>query len=247
MQRFMHRALLAATLLVTFALTGCSMAIDPGYFLGIEQDVEEQFGASYLLPIPDTLPIYVIQGNFGAFSHRPEFGGQYAWDFVTQEEAGFDVLAARGGMVRAVHSDSDTVCSGLDVHADGTPLLNCWTYANYVLLDHGNDESSLYLHLAPGTVTVAAGEVVQRGQLLGTAGTTGWSTLIHLHFQVQETPCLMSDDAVRARCEAAPGWWWTLSLPAAFDDADVRAKYPDGIPTSDDATNPYTSDNAPIQ
>jgi murein DD-endopeptidase MepM/ murein hydrolase activator NlpD len=246
MHRFVQRAFLVVALVSAVTLAGCSMAIDPSYFLGIQEEVEEQFGASYLLPVPDALPIYTIQGNFGEFSHRPEYGGQYAWDFVTQEEAGFEVLAARGGVVRAVHTDSDTVCSDLNVRADGTPLPNCWTYANFVLLDHGNDESSLYLHLAAGTVTVAAGEVVQRGQLLGIAGTTGWSTLIHLHFQVEETPCLMSDEAVRAQCEGVPGWWWTASLPIAFDDADVRAKHPDGIPTSDPATNPYRSDNISV-
>jgi hypothetical protein len=56
----------------------------------------------------------------------------------------------------------------------------------------------------------------------------------------------MSDEAVRAQCEGVPGWWWTASLPIAFDDADVRAKHPDGIPTSDPATNPYRSDNISV-
>lgn len=240
------RALMLALLWVILALAlgGCSLPIDQSYFedlyelIGVSDDEGEEPDNLYLLPVADSLPIEVIQGNFGTFSHRPELGGEYAFDFVNAESTGFEVLAARGGTVRAVQTDSDVTCSDLNVRADGTDLANCWTYANFVLIDHGDDTSALYLHFAPETIVVEPSQEVERGELLGVAGTTGWSTLIHLHFHLEATPC--------AQCEERPGWWWTATIPVSFSDADVLEKHPDGIPTDSSETNPYVSDNSPV-
>lgn len=55
---------------------------------------------------------------------------------------------------------------------------------NYVFLDHGNGEYSLYAHLQPGSVRVRTGDTVTAGQLLGKLGSSGNSTEPHLHFHV---------------------------------------------------------------
>lgn len=55
---------------------------------------------------------------------------------------------------------------------------------NYVLIDHGNDERSLYAHLQPGSVRVREGDSVAAGALLGRLGSSGNSTEPHLHFHV---------------------------------------------------------------
>jgi murein DD-endopeptidase MepM/ murein hydrolase activator NlpD len=60
---------------------------------------------------------------------------------------------------------------------------------NYVLIDHGNREYSLYAHLQPGSVRVRAGDPVAAGAFLGRLGSSGNSTEPHLHFQgVQWAP-----------------------------------------------------------
>lgn len=41
-------------------------------------------------------------------------------------------------------------------------------------------------HFAPGTLNVKVGDVIDKGQFIARAGTTGNSTGIHLHFQVQK-------------------------------------------------------------
>lgn len=55
---------------------------------------------------------------------------------------------------------------------------------NYVLIDHGNREYSLYAHMQPGTVRVRVGDSVAAGALLGKLGSSGNSTEPHLHFHV---------------------------------------------------------------
>jgi murein DD-endopeptidase MepM/ murein hydrolase activator NlpD len=55
------------------------------------------------------------------------------------------------------------------------------SYGQYVVIDHGNGESSLYGHL--DSVLVAVGQAVQAGTQLGTVGETGNASGPHLHFE----------------------------------------------------------------
>jgi hypothetical protein len=63
---------------------------------------------------------------------------------------------------------------------------------NHVVV-RGGDYYGLYAHLAPGSVQVSPGAIVQAGEVLGTVGSTGNSTAPHLHFQLMD-----SVDPVRA-------------------------------------------------
>jgi hypothetical protein len=62
-----------------------------------------------------------------------------------------------------------------------------------------------FVHLAPGSVAVQAGQAVRAGDLLGRVGHTGNSTNPHLHFQLMD-----SIDPLRAR-----------GIPCAFREYDV--------------------------
>ena len=73
----------------------------------------------------------------------------------------------------------------------------CWREVDYVLIDHGDGTSGLYLHLRPGSVLVRSGDVVTVGQPLAQAGASGWTDRSGLQFQVQSTP--VWDSRQRAR------------------------------------------------
>ena len=55
-------------------------------------------------------------------------------------------------------------------------------YGNYVMIAHDGTYSTLYGHLTSAAVSV--GDYVEAGQVIGYAGTTGWSTGPHVHFEV---------------------------------------------------------------
>lgn len=57
-------------------------------------------------------------------------------------------------------------------------------YGSYIMIDHGNGSVTLYGHMSRRTAAV--GDTVIRGQRIGRAGTTGYSTGVHLHFEVRE-------------------------------------------------------------
>ncbi len=56
-------------------------------------------------------------------------------------------------------------------------------FGNYFMIDHGNGVTTLYGHCS--SVNVSVGQYVSRGEAVATAGSTGWSTGAHLHFEVR--------------------------------------------------------------
>ena len=57
-------------------------------------------------------------------------------------------------------------------------------YGNAVIIDHGNGLQSLYGHNS--SLTVSVGETVSQGQVIAYAGSTGYSTGPHCHFEVRQ-------------------------------------------------------------
>jgi murein DD-endopeptidase MepM/ murein hydrolase activator NlpD len=66
---------------------------------------------------------------------------------------------------------------------DGKVLNSGYTEANgnYVIIQHGSDVQTKYLHLHKRSVK--SGSRVKQGQVIGTVGSTGYSTAPHLHYE----------------------------------------------------------------
>jgi murein DD-endopeptidase MepM/ murein hydrolase activator NlpD len=61
-----------------------------------------------------------------------------------------------------------------------------WTdigYGYLIIIDHGNAYSTYYAHLSQ--MYVAAGQRVERGQVIGAVGSTGNSSGPHLHLEIR--------------------------------------------------------------
>lgn len=61
---------------------------------------------------------------------------------------------------------------------------------NYIIIDHLNGEFSFMIHLKKNSIIVALGDTVTRGQKVGLAGNSGYSTGPHLHYHLQTTSSL---------------------------------------------------------
>ncbi len=54
----------------------------------------------------------------------------------------------------------------------------------YIVIDHHNGFFTMYAHMCPGCRVVQEGDYVEKGQVIGGMGQTGWATGVHLHFAV---------------------------------------------------------------
>jgi Peptidase family M23 len=58
-------------------------------------------------------------------------------------------------------------------------------FGNYLLIDHGNGEYSLFAHLKQGSFKVKLGEDVKQGAPLAQIGFSGNTDFVHTHYQLQ--------------------------------------------------------------
>jgi Peptidase family M23 len=184
--------------------------------------------ATYYLPAPAGTKLVVTQSQNTAGDHDAAHYSQYALDFGIAGNAEFDVTASRAGKVIGLRDNSSAHCYKTTT---GAIDLSCWKDANYVLVDHHDGTSALYVHLATGKAVVKIGDDVVAGQKLAVDDNTGFSSKNHLHFMVETTPTVPNTPAPGPTDKTAVAWWWTNSQPVSFSDPDVLAKAPDGIPT----------------
>ncbi len=100
-----------------------------------------------------------------AYGWRPD-----PWTGEPEWHNGIDLEADYGDKILAAKSGIVTIARWSDSAG--------W----YVTINHGEGYTSTYMHLEYFVVSV--GDVVTAGQMIGSAGTTGSSTGVHLHFGI---------------------------------------------------------------
>ena len=143
-----------------------------------------------------------LKARFDPNSVPSARSGLFSWPVVLKTDGGIGIITQRYG--ETAYSTAyyhGKPHNGLDIGAPiGTPVYaaadgtivrvdyNGWyyQYGRYIMIDHGNNLSTLYAHLSKAIVT--SGQSVSRGQLIGYVGETGFATGPHLHFGVYATP-----------------------------------------------------------
>jgi murein DD-endopeptidase MepM/ murein hydrolase activator NlpD len=155
-------------------------------------------GASFHTPhrwvIPEEFGLDIAKLGDNGLSHKgtgTRFEDYYAY--------GADVLAAAGGRVIEAENgqpEDPTAMQQPDESQEayfarlqkdqGNRLAKGMTSitGNYVMIDHGQSEYSLYAHLQSGSVRVKVGDQIRAGDVIGKLGSSGNSTEPHLHFHV---------------------------------------------------------------
>jgi murein DD-endopeptidase MepM/ murein hydrolase activator NlpD len=118
------------------------------------------------------------------------------------------------GARRILNGEPRSPHSGVDLRgAAGTPVLAAaagrvaiaathFFPGNSIFIDHGSGLISMYFHLE--TMAVSEGAEVDRGQVIGTVGSTGRSTGPHLHFGVRWHGARIDPNLLLGPVEATP-------------------------------------------
>ncbi len=93
--------------------------------------------------------------------------------------------------VYKLHGGTDTCCwsgtmgKAVRASASGTVIISTWhnAYGYYVGIDHGNGIVTIYAHNS--SLNVSVGQSVNQGDIVAYAGSTGYSTGAHCHFEVR--------------------------------------------------------------
>lgn len=141
------------------------------YFMGSVQARHDNRYA-YKLPFAKGQSYWLSQGFNGSFSHQGDL--KHSLDFQMDEST--PVYAARGGIV----------VSAVGEHSIGGPTEDFMEFANHITIMHSDGTFADYSHLMHEGVEVAVGRQVQKGQLIGYSGATGYATGPHLHFVVKK-------------------------------------------------------------
>jgi murein DD-endopeptidase MepM/ murein hydrolase activator NlpD len=121
--------------------------------------------------------VYAVFGMAKAKPAPPLFvwpaDGRIEQGLNSSHPTGIDIAVGAGAPVRSARA-------GRVVLAGGDP---CCSYGYFIVIEHDRGWSSLYGHLSE--FTVAKGDDVKQGQIIGRAGATGKATGPHLHFELR--------------------------------------------------------------
>jgi murein DD-endopeptidase MepM/ murein hydrolase activator NlpD len=116
------------------------------------------FKNQFIMPVEG-----IISGVYGS---QRILNGKPRWPHY-----GIDIAAKKGTMIKSSGSGVVTMAEDDLYYTGGT-----------IIMDHGHGISTIYSHLE--TVFVSVGDKINKGDLIGTVGSTGRSTGPHLDFRV---------------------------------------------------------------
>lgn len=218
---------LAFFLLAPFAATAielsfpldCTLGRDCFYIQGVDRD-----------PGPGAQDF-----RCGPLAYDGHKGVDFALPSLRHIGMGTAVLAAAPGRVRAVRDGMPDIPQG---RAEAPPLggRDC---GNGLVVEHEDGWTTQYCHLRQGSLAVAEGERVARGQMLGMVGVSGLSEFAHLHMTTRRVGAVIDPfdgqpmaEACRTDTPPVPLWDRPIDAPVG---GFLAAGFTQSVLTQDDA------------
>lgn len=127
-------------------------------------------------------------------------GTDYTLPSFAQMDAGVNVLAGAAGVVTYVH----------DGEFDRNTTLDPNRVSNEIVIDHGNNWKTVYLHLKRGSINVAVGQQVTAGQAIAKVGASGNTDGPAVQF-------IVLHNGVPVDPYSAPSTFWQSPMPYMGD------------------------------
>ncbi len=141
-----------------------------------------------------------LTGNTPITDFTDYTGGAYTYDGHTGHDMTLANFGAMDAGVPDLAAADGTVTTVQDGNFDRNTAFG-GAAANYVIVDNGNGWQTIYYHFRENSILVHVGDHVVAGQVLGYAGSSGFSTAAHLHFEVQHNGDVVEE-------EYDPGTFW---------------------------------------
>lgn len=131
-----------------------------------------------------------LEAQLASQQYQYDTGTGYCWPV-----AGHYYISSPFGKRVAPLAGATTFHNGVDIAAPygtkiqaargGVVITSSYnsSYGNYVVISHGNNDSTLYAHMSKRAVS--EGDTVVQGAVIGYVGSTGSSTGNHLHFEIR--------------------------------------------------------------
>lgn len=146
----------------------------------------------------------------GGISYNTHKGTDIALANDVVMQAGVSVLAAAPGRVTRVR-DGEPRSTLKDLQS--ATALRGRECGNGLVIDHGDDWTTQYCHLMSGSLSVAVGDTVRRGDKLGQVGRSGRTEFPHIHLSVRKGKTVIdpfTGDSSTRQCNTQPplkGLW----------------------------------------
>lgn len=198
--KYIKSTVYAFIFIVAFLLTSCADMLmgDEGK---LDEDVYLNYKTKTVLELPFEDDWYIVAGGKSLEENHhfaPSRHQRYALDMVH--------IVNRSNKTGDGTKNEDYYCFGKRLNAPGNGKIIAMENAiednvpgiknskqplgNYIIIDHLNGEYSFMIHFKKNSIIVAVGDTVVRGQQVGLAGNSGYSTGPHLHYHLQTTPLL---------------------------------------------------------
>ncbi|HNC94980.1 MAG TPA: M23 family metallopeptidase [Myxococcota bacterium] len=132
--------------------------------------------------------------------------------FDTMDSQDTPILAALDGVVVETDDGHYDRCHATTdgVDCDGNPM-----QANFVILEHEGGIRTKYWHMKKDSVAVVVGQAITCGDTLGLVGSSGNSSMPHLHFEVEDATGQVIDPYAGPMSQEET-WWVEQGDPEGF-------------------------------